>query len=165
MNRSLALISGFCTLIESQNFLAGAPLVRLQLDSCLRFSAPWYASDMNEVAEKVFHGVQVRNLKDRAGNKMTDGYLVKKLAVHHPWVSEVYKHTSSFIHLSEKHIFNALHVADKEERTVVLKVSNQDAWVPPSEYLEAIEGFTKITEVLLDLVKAWGYLKRQSGAS
>ncbi len=154
MNRSLALISGFCTLIESQNFLAGAPLVRLQLDSCLRFSAPWYASDMNEVAEKVFHGVQVRNLKDRAGNKMTDGYLVKKLAVHHPWVSEVYKHTSGFIHLSEKHIFNALHVADKEERTVVLKVSNQDAWVPPSEYLEAIEGFTKITEVLLDLVKA-----------
>jgi hypothetical protein len=39
IKRSLALIAGFCTLIRAKNFICAAPLVRLHLDSLLRFSA------------------------------------------------------------------------------------------------------------------------------
>jgi hypothetical protein len=39
MNRSLCLISGFRTLIASKNFISAAPLLRLQIDNCLRFFA------------------------------------------------------------------------------------------------------------------------------
>jgi hypothetical protein len=41
LNRSLCLVAGFCTLIESKNMVVAAPLLRLQLDNCLRFSAAW----------------------------------------------------------------------------------------------------------------------------
>jgi len=162
LNRSLTLIRGFCDLVESRNFLVAVPLIRLQLDSCLRFSAAWYAPNLNEVANKILGGARIKDLRDRDGNKMHDSYLMKKLAVKYPWVSDVYENTSGYIHLSDRHIFNALHIADKEERIVLLKVGEEDAFVPQEAYLDAIEGFKAITVVLLGLVKAYGRLKRQS---
>jgi hypothetical protein len=161
LNRSMALTRGFCDLIESRNFLAAAPLVRLQLDSCLRFMAAMSASNPNEVADKVLAGTPISNLKDRAGNRMHDRYLKEKLAEKYPWVLDVYKHTSGFVHLSEKHIFNALHITDRKERTVLLKVGEEDAFVPQWAYLQAIRTFKEITEILLGLVMAWGHIKRE----
>lgn len=98
LNRSLALIRGFCDLIESRNFLAAVPLIRLQLDSCLRFSAAWYAPNPQEVAEKVLAGARIRDFPARDGDKvkMHDRYLVDQMAVKYPWVSEVYKNTSEY---------------------------------------------------------------------
>ena len=161
LNRSLALTRGFCDLIESRNFLAAAPLIRLQLDSCLRFWAALSVPNPNDVADEILKGTPVSHLKDRDGKKMNDGYLKKRLAEKYPWVSEVYEHTSGFIHLSEKHIFNALRVENREERTVLLKVGEEDAFVPEWAYLQAIRGFKEITLLLLGLVRAWGEIKRQ----
>lgn len=161
LNRSMALTRGFCDLIESRNFLAAVPLIRLQLDSCLRFSAALSSTNPNDVASKVLEGVPIGNLKDQDGKRMTDGHLRRKLAVKYPWVKEIYEHTSGFIHLSEKHIFNSLHVADREEQTVLLKVGDQDAFVPQWAYLQAIAGFKNTTIVLLGLVRAWGHIKRR----
>ncbi len=161
LNRSLALTRGFCDLITSRNFLAAAPLIRLQLDSCLRFSAAWYASNPDEVARKIFNGARVRDLRDRDGNKMHDGYLVDKLADEHPWIKDIYENTSGYIHLSDRHIFNAMRAGDEVDRIVWVKVGEEDAFVPQWAYLEAIEAFKEITVVLLGLVTAWGGIKRQ----
>lgn len=165
LNRSLALTRGFCDLIESQNFLAAVPLIRLQLDSCLRFSAALSTPNPNEVADKVLSGVSIRNLRDRDGDKMNDANLKRKLTEKYPWVSKVYENTSGFVHLSEKHIFNALHVENREARTVLLKVGEKDAFVPQWAYLEAVNAFKRITVTLLGLVKAWGKIKRQYGCT
>src|SRR5881397_2390870 len=94
LNRSLALISGFCTLIENENFVAAAALVRLQLDTCLRFAAAWLTKDPHQFALQVLAGAEVRRIKDRDGRPMTDAYLVQKLTPEYPWVATVYKHTS-----------------------------------------------------------------------
>src|SRR5437773_2500032 len=57
LNRSLALISGFATLIEARNFVAAVPLLRLQLDTWLRFSAAWLVVNPHELAVQVLAGV------------------------------------------------------------------------------------------------------------
>ena len=41
LKRSMALIDGFSAMIRAENFICAAPLVRLQLDNLLRFSASW----------------------------------------------------------------------------------------------------------------------------
>ncbi len=54
---------------------------------------------------KVFGGTPIKKIEDKGGKFMTDGYLAGKLNEKYPWVLNVYKKTSGYIHLSETHIF------------------------------------------------------------
>lgn len=135
MNRSLNLLLGFCSLIEARNFVAAAPLLRLQLDNVLRLSAAWLVDAPHDFAWQVIRGTQVRNMSDRDGQKMHDGYLVQKLAVENPWVPEVYKQTSGYIHLSEKHVFNA--VSPEEDLRFLTKIAEGDEFLSDKIYMDA----------------------------
>jgi hypothetical protein len=159
LNRSLNLMKGFCALIEARNFLAAAPLIRLQLDSCLRFSAAWLVDDPHDFADKVLYDKRVDRLQDRDGNQLRDRYLVDKLAKEYPWVKDVYKQTSGYIHLSNKHIINA-HRPRVEEGTLEGKIAEGDSFVTDELYLEAIAAFKAITDILFEYVYRWGYTKR-----
>ena len=159
LNRSLNLMNGFCALIEARNFLAAAPLIRIQLDSCLRFSAAWLVDDPHDFADKVLYDKRVNRLQDRDGNQLRDGYLVDKLAEEYPWVKDVYKQTSGYVHLSNKHIFNA-HRPGDEEGTLEGKIAEGDSFVTDELYLEAIAAFKAITDILFEYVCGWGYTKR-----
>ena len=102
INRSLSHLRGFWDLIDSENFICAAPLVRLQLDNCIRFSAAWLVKDPHEFARRVMDGTPIKSIKDNNGKNLTDAYCVKKLSVTRPWVGEVYGGTSGYVHLSEK---------------------------------------------------------------
>jgi hypothetical protein len=158
MNRSLNLTVAFCDLVEARNFLAAAPLIRLQLDSCLRLSAAWLVEKPHEFADKVFHGTRAEKLKDRHGKQLRDHYLVDKLAEEYPWVRDVYNETSGYIHLSSKHIFNA-HRQGEEEDTFEGKIAVGDNYVRDELYLEAIAAFKAITDVLFEYVYGYAYTK------
>jgi hypothetical protein len=155
LNRSLCLTSGFVTLIGANNLTAAAPLVRLQLDNALRFFASTLVDEPHAFAMKVLGGTRIDKLKDRSGQRLRDAYLVEVLSAHHPWITLVYKETSGFVHLSEKHIFNSMKVTDKEEHRILMKISDRDEFAPESAYLEAVDVFTKATKVALDLASAW----------
>ncbi len=159
LNRSLSLISGFCILIENENFVAAMALVRLQLDNCLRFSAAWLTENPHEFAMQFIDGTKVEDIKDRDGKFMKDFYLRDKMNEKYPWVTSVYKHTSGYIHLSNKHISNAMRPV-AEDHTVEIKVAIEDQFVTTDEYLEAISATTEITQILLGYVKHWGCTKR-----
>lgn len=100
MNRSVALIDGFCGQIENENFICAAPLIRLQLDNLLRFYASFIVQDPHNFALKVFKGIEIRKLKDSNSIKMTDRYLVSRLSKEYSWIENVYRETSGYIHLS-----------------------------------------------------------------
>jgi hypothetical protein len=151
LNRSFCLLRGFCDLLESSNFISAAPLVRLQLDNCLRIFAISLVADPNKFASDVLGGKSVRNIKDATNCPMRDNYLCNELSKQFPWVQNVYDETSGFVHLSEKHIFNSLKIDSTDEHLVSLKISDQDKFVPDSAYMEAIEVFEKITELFLSL--------------
>ncbi|MCF7836450.1 hypothetical protein K9N08_00775 [Candidatus Gracilibacteria bacterium] len=109
INRSLLLVTGFCTLIRSDNFLSAAPIIRLYLDTLLQFYACFIVEDPHGFSMKKLEGKQTNTLKDKDGNKMTDGHLASQISKEKEfeWVKNVYKETSKFIHFSDKHIFSA----------------------------------------------------------
>ncbi len=158
MNRSLNLLLGFCSLIEARNFVAAAPLLRLQLDNALRFSAAWLVDDPHEFAWEVIKGTSVKDMKDSTGQRMFDWYLVKKLAEENPWVPEVYKQTSGYIHLSEKHVFNA--VSPERDMHLLTKIAEGDEFLKDRTYKEAIFAFKEATDLLFSYVHGWAYTKR-----
>ena len=158
LNRSLCLLRGFIDLIQSQNLIAAAPLIRLQIDNCLRLSAGTLVKDPHKFALNVLDGIPIRNQRDMSNEKMTDAYLVKSLSERYPWIEGVYSGASGYIHLSEKHIFNSMK-ARSEEFTLDIKITDRDAFVTDDVYLRAIYDFQRATDVLFDFVYAWAYTK------
>ncbi len=159
MNRSLCLMSGFCDLIEKHNFIAAAPLIRMQLDNLLRYRAAWLVKDLHDFAMEVFKGTKINTLKDKDGRKLKDGYLIESLAQEYPQLKNVYEHTSGYIHLSDKHFANALSKPNESEHTVVIKISSMDEAIPDSGYLEALMAFMEITGILFRYLKGWEVTK------
>lgn len=159
LNRSLCLVSGFASLIEQRNFVAAAPFLRIQLDNVLRFYASSLVADPNEFAKAVMEGNQVRKMKDKTGQKLTDAYLVQKFVtdprftIERSWVSSVYDQTSGYMHLSEKHISNC--VEFKEGGSFRMKISAVDEYVPEWAYLEAIDGMAEATSLTLEFIFYW----------
>lgn len=164
LNRSLCLLSGFCTLIEARNIISATPLFRMQLDNCLRFSAAWIVEKPHDFALQVLSGVPIRKLKDQNGNLMTDRHLVETLAIEYPWIRPTYDHSSGYIHLSEKHIFNCMSMESEAEGTINFKISDHDEHVPTSLYLEVVEAFTEATKVLLKYTHGWAFTKNNPKA-
>jgi hypothetical protein len=159
LKRSLSLSSGFETMIRSRNLICAASLLRLQLDSALRFYATFIVDNPHNFALQIMDGEQVRRLKDRDGNKMTDRYLLEHLATEHPWITSVYEHTSGYIHLSHKHIFNTFSNFDDETGSCDYQITAADPPFPDEIYVDAIEAFHQSTAILLRYIKGWTFTK------
>ena len=158
LNRSLYLIEGFSKLVLDRNYISAVPLLRLQLDNALRFHAAWLVDDPHQFVIDVMAGKQIKNIKDSHGNKMTDAYLVSKLSEEYDWIDKVYKKGSGYIHLSESHIFNAVH-QDERERTIIFKIGRGKIPVSDDMFLDLIGAFIETTKVVLKYVNSWVYTK------
>jgi hypothetical protein len=161
LNRSLQLTYAFCDLIEHQQSLAATPLVRLQLDTALRFSAIYLVDKPQELARQVIHGTPIRNMLDKTGAQLTDSYLVKQLAKTHPWVKPVYDNTSGFVHLSDKHVFSALHIDDPDPDPGHFQgyISERDVYIPSGFRLELVDVFKGATDLFFEQVNGWADIK------
>lgn len=92
---------------------------------------------------------------------MVDAYLVKKLTERYAWVSDVYSHTSGYIHLSEKHFFSSVGAlgADNE---VTFKISAEDSNVTAADYEEAIGAFSAAIDIVRQLAIDWVLAKEKA---
>lgn len=162
LNRSLALIDGFVELVRGHNSLAALHLVRLHLDSLLRYSAAWLVEDPGAFAMKIFSGKPVRKIKDRTGALMTDRYLVDKLTEDYAWVDSVYTQTSGYVHLSEKHYYSAIRKKEggEDENMVEAVISKDDRFIPYSLKLDAAEAMFEITRCIYEYVFGWTDTKK-----
>ena len=159
INRSLKLIFGFTTLLKDDNFIAASHLVRCHLDNIIRFSASWIVNDPHDFATKVIDGIKIDSLMDKNGKLMKDWYLRNLLNEEHPWITNVYKQSSGYIHFSNKHIFNSIQSVDSKERIMQFSFSKKDNDIDENLKIEAIQCMGEITEILLDYLNGWYYTK------
>lgn len=154
--RTMNQIRGFKLLMEAKSFNCAAPLLRLQLDSLLRFNGVITCKDPHGVALQVCQGVSLRSIKHSNGGKMTDKHLQEMLATTHPWILEIYKLASGYIHLSEQHFLHLLMQSSRDEQgTRLIKVSDEDDYLPENHKTALVDTFTRVTEALLMLIEAW----------
>ena len=160
INRSLSLLTGFATLIRTDNYIAAAHLARPHLDNFLRFYASWLVDNPHDFAMDIFRGIRIDKMKDRDGNLLRDSYLVEVASKEYPWMQNVYKEASGFIHLSRKHVFTSTSIKDKEESTVEFRIGKQDKYVPEESKIEAVECMIEITKCIIKLLEGWIWTKR-----
>jgi hypothetical protein len=155
LNRSAAQCAGFRNLVRSRNCICAASILRLQLDTALRFYAAFLVANPHTFASAVLKGTPVKRLKDKTGNPLHDTYLVSCLSKQYPWVAKVYQKTSGYIHLSEQHIFQAIESVEEQERVIKIKMSAEDKELPEQTYVEAVEAFCSATKVFHHYVEGW----------
>ncbi|GIX50934.1 hypothetical protein [Sphaerotilus sulfidivorans] len=158
VKRSLSLCAGFTSLVRSSNYISAAALLRLQLDSCLRFYAAFIVDKPHEFASDVLHGTPVRKLKDRSGKFMTDRHLVDELGKKYEWMPRVYDATSGFIHLSERHIF-ATWKSSSDKADISLVVGASDEHFVDELWIEMAGAFLASTDALFEYLKGWVFTK------
>ena len=148
VNRSLALIAGFDGMVRSNNYLGAAHVVRLHLDSLLRYAALWMVSDPNEFARSVMNGTNINRLKDKNGVLLRDAHLRDVVAIEYPWVLDVYNQTSGFVHFSRKHISFSTMVTNQELGEVQHSIARGDRFVQDESRIEGTEAMTAISECI-----------------
>lgn len=154
--RSMSLISGFRLMIRNKNFTCAAPIIRMQLDNALRFYATTLVKNPNELVAGFIKGTHINNFKDHSnGEKLTDSYLLKLLKRNFPGIEKVYKDTSGYIHLSEKHLFNTITTKSSRERGLTITVGADDFVVTDLDRIEATEAMIDISKIVLWCLSGW----------
>lgn len=159
-HRAMCLVTGFCDLIEKENFICAAPLVRLMVDNLLRFYSVWLVDKPHDFATKIIEGKEVRKIKDRSGNNMTDRYLVEQLSKEYDWILGTYHETSGYIHFSSKHYFNTLKKVNDKERTIMFSIGDKDTCISKESYEEAIDAMLEISTAIMRYLYSWAHTKK-----
>jgi hypothetical protein len=158
LNRTMANIDAFTSLIRARNLVIAGSLLRIQLDTALRFYAAFQVDKPHDFALAVLRGERIDKLKDMKGERLTDRHLVNLLSQEFSWVDHVYQATSGYIHLSGTHIHHTIGEV-REDGTFNMKLSAMDKDLPDDLYTEAIEAFIESINVLLRYVDGWIFTK------
>jgi len=158
--RTYAVVEGFVTLLKQRNPLCCGALLRLQLDTAMRFYACWLVPDPATVAVALLDDTPLDRFESNDGKKLTDYYLHTKLAARYgKWVDSVYKATSGLVHLTGRAVFDAstAHDAASGRESVSLQGPGR-IWTEP-EMVEMVSAFVESVGITVNLLYSWSCTK------
>lgn len=162
LNRTINLNRAFKILVEESNFIAAAPLIRINLDSFLRlYAAHLVEVDFNSFAKSVLGGEHIRRMKAYDSKlKLTDAYLCERLSQVEgkEWVIKIYEAGNSFIHFGDTVVQSSQSV-DNETRTITQTIGLHDKFIPDSEVYGGVIWMNEITDSIVEQSQIWIYQK------
>jgi hypothetical protein len=155
LHRTVNINKAFTQCNRDNNFIAAAPLVRINMDSLLRLYAARISEySMHEFSERVIKGEHIRNMKSKDNNKqkLTDQFLVQSLSEIEgmKWVEKVYAAGNSFVHLSDSIVFSANSLKNIDKNQIALSIGFHDAFLPDSEKYGAAVWMYKINVAIIE---------------
>jgi hypothetical protein len=161
VKRNISAASAMRLMVESWNMACARSLLRTHIDTALRFSAAWLVDEPHELAKKVIGGERLDKIKDRNGAHLWDAYLVESLKDEYPWLPDVYKNLSGYIHFSNAHVMDSMETM-KDDGNLSILVSDIDLKFPESSWIEIIDCFRSATEILTTYLNGYATTKRLS---
>lgn len=162
LNRTINLNRAFINLVKESNFIAAAPLIRINLDSFLRlYAAHVVDMEFNLFAKSVLGGEHIRRMKAYDTKlKLTDAYLCERLShiEGKNWVTKVYEAGNSFVHFGDT-IVKSSQLTDDETMTITQTIGLHDRFIPDSEILGGVVWMNEITDSIVEQAQIWIYNK------
>ncbi len=155
IKRTISNTEGFITLINAKNMTTARSLLRIQLDTFIRFYSIWLVDNPHDFAQNVIGGNHIRRIKDQNGKKMTDHYLVQKLSTEYLWLPTVYNNLCDYVHFSGQHLFNSVQNINDEERTLTFAIGKEDNQYPEESWVETVDCFTNAVCIFLYYLSGW----------
>lgn len=163
IHRAHMLNHGLLLLVEQRNILAGAALLRMQLDSGLRFGAVSTLPNPHEIALSVLDGNNLDTIKyPGTKEKMRDGYLRKLL--NDPGFDRAYEWASDHIHLSKTHALHVMTAAQQDSQGLwSFPLGPKARTVPESAFVDLLENHLAAGAMIFRAVKKWIELRSAGG--
>lgn len=166
LNRTINLNKAFISSMKDNNFIAAAPLIRINLDSLLRLFASRISEySMNDFAEKILSGEHIRRMKYyNSKEKLTDTFLVNELTKveNMSWVRKVYDNGNSYVHFCDKTVFSSQQINMSKERTLDFTIGENDIFIPIEEKIGAAIWMNKIIDSIVEQTQIWIFEKCKS---
>lgn len=108
LDRCIRLIDGFIPMLQSRNLTCAGVLLRMQMDNCMRTYAALVAGDKELLVQHLLGGERIDKLRDKKGNRFSDGYLKRKIDEIDSGFAQVYEQASGFVHLSSKAFYQMI---------------------------------------------------------
>ena len=106
LRRSAAMVEGFLLLVKDKNRFAAIPLIRLQIDSAMRVHACGLVKDPSDFVKHVLEGGEPRKYRKDGNLDLSDKTLHTALTKKYPSITELYKDTNGYVHLSDQHLLS-----------------------------------------------------------
>lgn len=153
LKRNASTTAAFVQLIEAWNLVSARALLRLQIDTAIRFSAAWLVKHPHEFAAQITGGARIDKLLDREGQRLTDRHLVEVRSADLDWLPEVYSNLSGYVHLSGAHIMGPFRSVNSGRASIA--VTATDEHMPEFSWVEIAECFLTITDYFLWYIEGW----------
>ena len=160
LKRSMSTSAAIILLIENFNLLAARSLLRVHIDTALRFAAAWFVDKPHEFASAVHGGERIDKTKDREGQRLTDARLVVLLSEEHPWLPDVYKNLSGYVHFSGSHVAASITRLNEETQEVSFLLGKTDEHYPPFSWEEVLDCAHEATGIIARYVL--GYVRTKA---
>jgi hypothetical protein len=162
VKRNLSTTSGFLLMIDSWNMVCARSLLRIHIDTSLRFSAAWLVDKPHDFATEVIKGERIDKMKDKLGKRLGDAYLVETRSVDYPWLPDVYKTLSGYIHFSGAHIYDSVEKIEKDDQAISFEISDADLKFPEFSWVEILTCFREATSILAKYLDGYAITKSLS---
>ncbi len=159
IKRNLSTTSAISQMVASWNMVSARSLLRVHIDTALRFSAAWFVEQPHDFALKVIEGHRIDKLKDQDGERFTDAHLVKIHTDEYPWLPKVYESLSGYIHFSSSHVFDSVTNIRDASTTISFEISTTDYKFPEFSWIEVLDCTRETTKMLSKYLEGYIYTK------
>lgn len=155
IKRNVATAEAMSLVIATWNMTTARTLLRVHIDTALRFSAAWLVEKPHEFASKIIAGERIDKLKDREGHLLRDARLVDVRSRDYPWLPDVYRRLSGYVHFSGAHFYDT--VENIEDGSIAFDISATDDKYPESSWVEVLDCFSETSSILASYLR--GYIE------
>lgn len=155
--RAEAVNHGFEQLTKSGNFFCAFALIRMQLDNSLTAYAGLLATHKDQFFKYYNEGKPINRLEDENGNKLTQGYLVRKLSEEDEQIKPIFEEGSSYIHTSTNAQDAAIDLRN-EFRMINYSPYKTEANVRNKAYHDMV----LVNNLLIDILNSWIMIKHNN---
>lgn len=167
VKRTLNLASGLHAMVSARNITCSRAILRMQVDTISRLLAYMYVTDPDHMAKQVLRGEALKKFQSADGNRLTDRYLVDRMAENAPWIRELYDFTSGDVHFSESQVEDSIlniqdelaEIMNMDGNTTDIKLSHIDSKYPESSWEEIVQHFIRLLEMLTSFLSSYSALK------
>jgi len=162
-NRSCNVCDAVLILVVKRNFVAAAPLVRIQMDTLLRRCYMRTLKDSVPFAEYILSGGRMDKRKDADGKFLTDARLRDYARPRYPWIDKTYEELSRLVHFSDAHIYSSMSPLKPDgSNTIHIGVGQTEESWPASEVKHLLHIMILLTEGILAHLYGWAKWKNDN---
>jgi hypothetical protein len=150
LNRAMSINRGFLCLTKEDNYLCAIPLMRMQVDNCIRLYGIHCVADPHAFIMSWMNGNKISTLKDKNNHKLTDRLLVENLEEKYHNIVGIYDSACNFVHLSQENLYNTAQAIDGT-REITCNITGYDR-IPDNVKDNIDKCMVYVNNILIDII-------------